>query len=195
MQTENDFEKAYEKNSIKAEKDIVPLKALKRKMRKNKLLTIAVSFLSAIAFVGSLFFLLVIYGMPTHSEKIKLATEFQYNDGAYLDQSFALNIMSLDGMPLSIDVKNVYETDACGKKILVGYEIIPRAVAFNLGQHPGSFMIGYSYPGDTAPNENFDFTITIKFKDRTIVYSMVEEGLFVSQDNVVDYFDEKNSDE
>ena len=185
MKQSNGLEKIYENNPAGLEDEAAPLKALKRKMRKRKIMTIALSSVSAIAVVFGIFFLLVFYGVPISSEKMELATEFQYNDTAYLNQSFALHINRLDGTPLNAEVENVYEQDEYGKKILVGYKVTPRAVAFNLGQHPGSYTIGYTYSDDTAPNDDFDFTITVTFSDKTVIYSMVEEGLFVPQDDVV----------
>ena len=185
MKQSNSLEKIYENNSAGLKDEAAPLKAIKRKMRKRKIMTIALSSVSAIAVVFGIFFLLIFYGVPISSEKVELATEFQYNDTAYLNQSFSLHINRLDGTPLNAEVENVYEQDEYGKKILVGYKITPRAVAFNLGQHPGSYTIGYTYSDDTAPNEDFDFTITVTFSDKTVVYSMVEEGLFVPQDDVV----------
>lgn len=187
MKQSNSLEKMYENSSAEQVDEAAPLKALKRKMRKRKILTVALSSVSAMAIVCSIFFLLAFGGLPTNSEKIELRTEFQYNDSAYLDQSFALHILRLDGMPLNAKVENVYETDEYGKKLLVGYEITPKAVAFNFGQHAGNYTIGYTHFGDTAPDEDFDFTITVKFTDKTVVYSMVEEGLFVPQDDVVRY--------
>ena len=44
--------------------------------------------------------------------------------------------------------------------------------------------MGYTYDGETAPSDDFDFTFTVKFKDTVVVYSMVEEGLFVPQSGV-----------
>lgn len=185
MKQSNSLEAMYESNATVSKDEAAPLKALKRKMRKRKIMTIVLSSVSAVAVVFGIFFLLVFSGVPTSSEMIELRTEFQYNDSAYLDQSFALHIMRLDAMPLNVKIENVYETDEYGKKTLIGYEITPRAVVFNFGQHPGNYTMGYTHFGDAAPDEDFDFTITVKFSDKTVVYSMVEEGLFVPQDDVV----------
>lgn len=188
MKQDSGFEKLYEKRSDDSINDILPLKALKKKMRKRKILTILTSALSMGIVLFSIFFFLVIHGVRADSDKFSLETEFQYNSGAYLDQSFALHIMRLDGLPLNVTVKDVYEEDEYGKKILVGYEIIPRVLQLNIGQHPGNYTIGYTYLEKTAPDKEFDFTITVKFKDKTVVYSMAEEGLFVPQEDVVNYF-------
>ena len=186
MKEGNDFE-TLENSRDRRKKDIVPLKLLKKKMRNRKIATIIISCLSVGVLAGCFFFFAVFYGVTAKSDAVNLQTEFQYNDSAYLDQSFALHIMRLDGLPLNATVKNVYETDEYGKKILIGYEVIPRSLMVNWGQHAGSYTIGYAYIEETAPSEDFNFTITVKFQDKTVVYSMVEEGLFVPQENVKNY--------
>lgn len=147
---------------------------------------ICISLLSFVVIVV-LFLLLSYHGYPIKSDDLSIQTEFQYNDGAYLDQSFVLHINRLDGNPLNVSVKNVYEQDEYGKDYLVGYIVKPYKVLFNLGQHPGSYTIGYTYNGTTAPADDEDFKITIVFRDKTIVYSMQEEGLYIPQENVVHY--------
>ena len=147
---------------------------------------ICLSLLSVVAIIA-LFLLLSYHGYPIKSDDLSLQTEFQYNDGAYLDQSFVLHIIRLDGNPLNVSVKNVYEQDEHGKDYLVGYIVKPYKVLFNLGQHPGGYTIGYTYNGTTAPADNKDFIITVELRDKTIEYSMQKEGLYIPQENVVHY--------
>ncbi len=167
-----------------------PLKTLKRKMRRKRILTILLSFAAAAALIGSTAFMLFIWGAPAVSENIKLETEFQYSKTGYLNQAFVLHITQMTDKPLSVSVKDSFQTndsgnyvyDEYGHKILAGYEITVREIP--LGQNPNNYTIGYSYGYDTVPDEDFDFTITVKFRDATVVYSMAEEGLFVPQDKV-----------
>lgn len=187
MKQSYSLKRTYGDNSVERGNEVVPLKVLKRKMRNRKIRTIMLTSVTAVAIVCSIFFLLAFYGVPAASDKIELRTEFQYNDTAYLDQSFALHMMRFDGLPLNATVKNVYETDEYGKKFLVGYEVTPRSLMVNWGQNVGGYTIGYTYTEVTAPSEDFDFTITVKFSDKTIVYSMVEEGLFLPQEDVKHY--------
>lgn len=189
MKNSINFEQMYESSSDEAGNDIVPLKVLKRKMRNRKILTIVLSSLSGAVIIGSMIFYFCLYGIPAHSDKIKLQTEFQYDDSGYLDQIFVLHMMHFDGLSLNATVKNVYETDEYGQKFLVGYEITPRTMVFDWGQNAGSYTLGYTYFDDVAPDEEFDFTITVKFKDKTVAYSMVEEGLFVPQEDVIKYYE------
>ena len=153
--------------------------------KKKSMRRIIYTFLLSLVGVSALFLWLIIGGYPIRSDNLSLETEFQYNSGAYLDQSFALHITRLDGNPLNVSVKNVYVQDEHGKDYLVGYIVKPYKILLNLGQHPGSYTIGYTYTGTTAPADNEDFTITVILRDKTIVYSMLEEGLYIPQENVV----------
>lgn len=187
MKESNGLEEICASGVNPREGNVAPLMALKKKMRKRKIITILISALSTAAVLFGVLFILIFHGVPANSDMMSMNTEFQYNDSAYLDQSFALHLSRLDGLPLNVSVMNIYETDEYGKKELIGYEITPLILQLNLGQDPGSYTIGYTYFGDSAPDDGFDFTITVKFKDRIVVYSMTEEGLFVPQDHVVQY--------
>lgn len=179
------------KDTILAQEDnAAPLKALKRKLRRRQIITMALSFLVAAVFIGGAVFVLFSWGVPTSSEGIKVETEIQYSETGYLNQEFALHIFQMSDKPLGVDVKNVYQTDENGKyvydeyghTILIGYEITVREIPF--GNNPNNFTIGYKYDEETAPSDDFDFTFTIKFKDTVVVYSVVEEGLFVPQSDI-----------
>lgn len=169
------------------QKDITPLAVLKKKMKLNKIKTILISSFVSLGLFG-IFFLLTMYGLPitSSSDNYDLSTEFQYNETGYLNQEFVVHLTRLDGRPLAETFKEIYETDEDGNKILVGYEITPRDVLFDFGQSPDNFTFGYSYQGNTAPESDFDFTITIKFRDKTVVYSMVKEDLFIPQEDISD---------
>lgn len=160
---------------------------VRRQKRKQVMIALLSSLMIMILLSGAAYWCIIL-GFQTSSENIQLTTEFQYDEGSYLDQSFVLHVQRMDGLPLNISVKEIYEENEYGKKVLTGYEVIPKKVFLNIGQHPGTYTIGYSYSEDVAPTDDFDFTITVKFTDKTVVYSMVEEGLFVPQDNVVQYF-------
>lgn len=180
-------EENYKSNNI--QEDSLPLQALKKKMTKKKVLTIIGSSFATLVVVIGMLFLMIMHGFPVHSENINIETEFQYCEGVYLDQAFVLHMNTIDGMPLYATVNYQYETDESGEERLVGFEIIPRTAVINLGQNPNRFTIAYS-PSDsgiTEPTEGFDFIITIKCKDKEVTYSMVKEGAFEVQDNVVDY--------
>lgn len=175
--------------------EAAPLKLVKRKLRRKRLLTILLSFIVAAALVFGIVSVLFIWGVPAPAENFTLETEFQYSDTAYLNQIFCLHITQTENRSMSDTVKVVYLTDGDGSivyddhgnKIPAGYEVTVREFPIETNTNSNNFTIGYGYPGDEAPPEDFDFTITVKFKDKTVVYSMREEGLFVHQENVIRY--------
>ena len=164
-----------------------PLRTLKRKLRRKQIVSMVLSFIVAAVFIGSGAFILFSRGVSASSENFKVETEIQYSETGYLNQEFALHITQMHDEPLSVSVKDVYQTDEDGKyvydeyghKILSGYEITVREIPF--GNDPNNFTIGYKYDEDTAPGDDFDFTFTVKFKDTVVVYSVAEEGLFTPQ--------------
>ena len=165
--------------------EAAPLKAVKKRLRRKQVLTILLSFVASAVFIGSAVFVLFICGFPANSENIKLETEFQYSESGYLNREFVLHATQMYDKPISVNTKDVYQTDESGKyvydeyghKIKVGYEIYVREIPFGKYE-PNNFTMGYRYDEKTAPSDDFDFTLTVKFKDTAIVYSMVEEGLF-----------------
>lgn len=182
MQESVSIEESYKKNTDDDD-NALPLQVLRKKMKKKKWLTIIFSSFVTLGITLCLLFMLIIQGFPAHSSSINIKTEFQYCEGAYLDQAFVLHLYSADGTPINVTVDYIYATDESGKEILVGYEIVPRNL-LDLKQNPSSFAIGYSpsESGITEPTKDFDFIITIKFKDKEVTYSMVDEGVFEKQE-------------
>lgn len=172
------------------QEEAAPLRALKRKLRRKQIISMALSFIVAAVFIGSGVFILFSWGIPTGSENFKIETEIQHSETGYLNQEFVIHITQMHDEPLSVSVKDVYQTDENGKyvydgyghKILSGYEITVREIPF--GNEPNNFTMGYTYDEETIPGDDFDFTFTVKFKDTVIVYSAVEEGLFIPQSGI-----------
>lgn len=164
--------------------EAAPLKAVKKRLRRKQILTILLSFIVAALLVFGVVSALFLWGIPTTAENIKLETEYQYAPDAYLNQMFVLHMEHMTDKPISTSVKCVYQTDESGNKIHVGYEITVREIPF--GNNPSRFTMSYDYNHSSPPADDFDFTITVKFRDTTVTYSMVEEGLFVPQD-VIQY--------
>lgn len=134
-------------------------------------------------------FWLFYYGVPAKEEDIGLVTEFQISRYYYLDQEYVFHFSRSDGKSFNTFFKNIYEKNEQGEKVLVGYEVQVREPIINLNQFSTGFTFGYGYPDESGPDEDFDFTVTMKYKDSEKVYSMREEGLFVPQENLggIDY--------
>lgn len=165
-----------------------PLKKLKKKMRRRKILTILLSFLTAALLVGILLPAFLFIGFASDSEDIKLETEIHDNQ---FDRSFFIHIYQLQNKSLCAHTKDIYQRDGngefvydeYGQKIRCGYEIMVRECPLE-NVNPNNYTVGYGYEKDTVPDEEFDFFIVVRFRDTTVVYSMREEGLFEYQDDL-----------
>lgn len=74
-------------------------------------------------------------------------------------RTFAYGDLTANGEPVPVEVCfNVYET--------------------GWGQADGTWVTGFDFPDDWVLPEDYDCTVRIVFKDRELVYSMREEGLF-----------------
>lgn len=124
------------------------------------------------------------YGVPASEEDIVLTTEFQKNSYGYLNQEYVFHFTRSDMKAINTFFKNIYGKNEYGENVLVGYEVQVREPVFNIIQQPSNYTFGYMYQETSEPDEDFDFTITIKYKDSEKIYSMRKEGLFVSQENL-----------
>ena len=102
----------------------------------------------------------------------------------YINSYHQLHDIQFHNKNLNTFFKNIYEKNEQGEKVLVGYEVQIREPIINLIQQPKGFTFGYMYQDASGPDADFDFTVTIKYKDSDKVYSMREEGLFVPQENL-----------
>lgn len=189
-----EIEKGYSDISDMQKSEAEALRILKRKMRRRRALTILLSFLTAVVLVGGILSMFLFIGFPSEAEDIKLETEFQYDRKAYLNQHFTLHIYQMQDKSLFAHAEDVYQRDENGElvydeyghKILCGYEIKVRESPWE-NVDPNNYHMSYAYEEETAPAEDFDFTITVIFKDTTVVYSMREEGLFEFQEDIERY--------
>lgn len=161
-----------------------PIEKLQKKWRSEKILITIFTTLVSLVVVLLMSFWLFYYGIPASDESIGLTTEFQINRYGYLNQEYVFHFTRLDNKNLNTFFKNIYEKNEQGEKVLVGYEVQIREPIINLIQQPRGFTFGYMYQDASGPDADFDFTVTIKYKDSEKVYSMREEGLFVPQENL-----------
>lgn len=169
--------------SLPVESDSGPLRTIRKKWTRKVITSAIAAFSAALVILGGLAYILMFPAFLVDSKEIELTTEFQHAENAYLDQEFVLHAKRKDGEALFTGgkIRNIYGSDTVGNKVLVGYELELKETLIPLIPNPSSYTMGYYYEGDEAPDENFNFTIKVIFKDTEIVYSMREEGLFVQQ--------------
>ncbi len=155
------------------------LKKLKRNVSKLKIIAVCVSVVFALL-AG--FVWLFAIGTPVSSSDIEVITEIQHPDAyqTYLGQEWVVHLSLTNGKAIVPWTKAVYITEADGRKLPAGAEInLTEVPAVNWMHESPSFTYGYSVDGNTPPER--DFTVTVRLKDKEIVYSMSEEGLFQPQ--------------
>ena len=161
-----------------------PIEKLQKKWRNEKILITIFTTLVSLVVVLLMSFWLFYYGVPASEESIGLTTEFQINRYGYLNQEYVFHFTRLDNKNLNTFFQNIYEKNEEGEKVLVGYEVQVREPIINLKHQSKGLTFGYWYQDAAGPAADFDFTVTIKYKDSEKVYSMREEGLFVPQENL-----------
>lgn len=124
-------------------------------------------------------FFLAFYGSMAACDDVQLQTKFQYSDNSYLNQEWVVHFTSNNNKALNVFRKETYNEQG----IVTGIVYTVHEVPLKMMLASDNYTAGYSY-GDisSAPTPGFDFTATIVFRDKTIVYSMRGEGLFEKQD-------------
>lgn len=185
-------EKMKEAVSLPPEVETKPLKSIKRKWKRKKVKIAVIASavtLSIAALVSGYLILLCnrpfVCGFPVESGKIEVLTGIEYYEHGYLEQRFFIYFNRPDGKSLQVSLEDDVIYDENGHPVTVGYIIELREVPLDVFVEPymrNETDLGYTYGEETPPSEDFDFTLTVKFKDKTTVYSMREEGLFEKQE-------------
>ena len=126
-------------------------------------------------------FKLFFYGYAPNSDNINVITEFQYSDDSYLNQEWVFHLATKDGKPVNTFSQNTFNKESSTWNVNIYIREIPFKGVFEASGYTG----GYSYADcEAAPSEDFNYTITLIYKDKTEVYDMRKEGLFKKQENV-----------
>lgn len=157
------------------------IKKLKKSVSVKK---IVVSSLFGLMILFGLGFYLFYYGNAVSSENVNVRTEFQNSENSYLNQEWVMHLYLKNNRPLNTFSKEIYSENSKGEMIIVGKTIYLREIPIKGMIECNNYTFGYSYGESSTsyPAKDYDYTITIVYKDKTAVYSMRDEGLFVKQD-------------
>jgi putative zinc finger protein len=152
------------------------LKAFKKKWRNNKILIAGGSAILTIVILLSLFCTFVL-GTKANSKDIIVTTEFQQVGDSYeyyQNKEWVIHLKHDSGKALRVKNEYVYDTDENGNKIETGciislYEVQPTSFIME----SDNYTFGYWYNDTNAPTSDFDYTITVRYKDKDVVYSMI----------------------
>lgn len=127
-------------------------------------------------------------GMPADSEDVAVMTEFQHADdygltadylnNVYLQQEWVIHFKLTNGKALNARNKYTYEKNENGENIETGCIITLYEVQPSVLRECDNYTIGYFYHETEVPPPDFDYTFTVRYKDKEVVYSMRDEGVF-----------------
>ena len=159
------------------EKEINFLKKIKKRTIRN----IVIIFAALVISFGVLAWVFAI-GTTAKAEDVLVNTEFQYNT-VYIDnipkltKEWVIHFEMSNGKALKADTEHIFATDENGVKHVTGCIITLYEVqSSRLIMESNNYTFGYSYSGDEPPLS--DQIITVRYKDKKVVYSMKDEGLF-----------------
>ena len=124
-------------------------------------------------------------GGAASSKDVNVTTEFQYCPGAYLDQEWAIHLDLMNGHAMNAITECQYEKTEYGERRLIGEVIYVRDVPLKLVLGTMGWTGGYACGEKPFDAENENFTFTIVYRDKTVVYDMRHEGLYEKQKNVI----------
>lgn len=152
-----------------------------KKIKKRTIRNIALIFTALVIVFGVLAWIFAI-GTVAKTEDVLAKTEIQTNtvyidDIPKLTKEWVIHFELTNGKALKADTEHIFATDENGVEYVTGciitlYEVQQSRLLFE----GNNYTFGYSYSGDEPPLS--DQIITIRYKDKKVVYSMREEGLY-----------------
>ncbi|SHH65526.1 Putative zinc-finger [Sporobacter termitidis DSM 10068] len=162
---------------MKAPMDQTPFKAdvkeinfLKR-IKSRTIRSISIGCIAIIIVFGILAWIFAI-GTPASSSDIAVYTN-------PLSQAGVITLELTNGKALNVKAEFTYGENAGGSKVATGFILKPYAI------QPSKFLFeadNYTTGFDYAEEPHAaDFTVTIRCKDKDVVYSVTDEGLLIPQ--------------
>jgi hypothetical protein len=161
---------------------------IKRKTVKKVLKGVAVGLGALLIIFGVLFWVFAI-GTPVKSEDVDYTTSMEMinyfkrldPDAPKTDREWVIQFNHKNGKALRAVTEDVYSKIDEGGEIVTGrivrlYEVQPSSLLYESSRYSTGYSAGNVALFKEPPK--YDFTITIRFSDKDITYSMTEEGLF-----------------
>lgn len=167
------------------------IKKFKRKRKIKVILTVCISIVAVAAIVLGVFYRLLYVGHPLSSEDVEITEMFGYQepDYIYLHQDWLLRIENKNNKPLQILYEPIMVTDENGVWKTIGAVYYINEVSVKGVFQNNHFTISASYSlianEGKAPSDDYDYTVKVVYSDKTVVYSMRDEGLYEQQSDLV----------
>ncbi len=173
---------------VPSKEEINFLLKIKRKTIKKVLKIVAVGFGVILIILSFLYWIFAI-GMPVKSADVDYITSLDMinfykrldPDAPKTDREWVIRLNHTKGKALRAVTEDVYGMTDDGHKTVTGrivklYEVQPSSWLYSSSQ----YSTGYGATDVALFKElpETDFTITIRFRDKDITYSVIEEGLY-----------------
>ncbi|MFV0352044.1 MAG: hypothetical protein ACK5JF_07005 [Oscillospiraceae bacterium] len=154
---------------------------LKKINTKTKIVKITAGILASVLLIFGFFAWAFAIGSPAYLQDVTITTEIQHpSNGSYLGQEWVVHFKLTNGKALAARTEYIFAKDAQGNEISSGCIIkLYQTQASSWINESDNFTWGYSVQGKAPPAE--DYTVTVRLKNKDIVYSMNAEGLFEQQ--------------
>lgn len=158
--------------------DAEVIKGMRRKLNRKRIGIVVMSVLITIVVVLGGVYFLALRGFSAPIDHFEITPMTTQNEDGSL--SWHVSVLNINEKPIGTSTKIHYQKDLEGKRIESGLDIyFYEPVIGDPGQwNPPQYAVGYVTPElDTLPTD-FDYIVNLIFKDKTITYSMREEGIF-----------------
>lgn len=157
--------------------DAEVIKGMRRKLNRKRIGIVMMSVLITTVVVLGGFYLLALRGFSAPADHFDVIPKTIQNEDGSLSWQVCVN--NTNSKPIAISKKEHRQKTSDGNSIESGLDIYFYEPVIG---EPGrwvapQYACGYSAPEvDTLP-QDFDYTLKLIFKDKTITYSMREEGI------------------
>lgn len=170
--------------------EFTQIKNLKKKLNHKKIKLVLLSFASLLALIILIAcYMVFVRGVPTSYYSVDIFTDYEtYNYSYGITETaeitdFCVDVFYRGNEKLFYTEEKTYEKDENGDKIITGITVTfrnsPIAISKNQDQLQNSYSYTYSVTDKDEIEfyEENDFTITLVFNNKTIVYSMKDESV------------------
>lgn len=131
---------------------------------------------------------LAFLGTPACSDDVRVRTEFQYSEDSYLEQEWVIHFMLTENnKALNVISEAVYEENERGERqntgVILHINEVPIKALLETNTYTCGYSCGESYTNAAVPT-SANYTFTLVYKDKTVIYDMRKEGLYEKQENV-----------
>lgn len=156
------------------------LQRFRQNIRWKRLLAVLLAVAITAAVMAGIFYKIFVLGSPAGYAHVEVTPEILFEEDAYLNQAWVVHFSSNTGRNLNCRTEYIFAVDNAGVERTVGCSIYVNEMPDIAGTDIASYSWGYSMEDAPADPEQ-DFIVNVIFRDKKLVYSMRDVGLFEAQ--------------